>query len=122
MSEDLVGFIEDLRKLSAETEWVEFKTNDQSPEKIGEYLSALSNSACLHQKQEAYLVFGIENQTHKVLGTTFDPYTTKGKGAEDLLPWLHRLLSPAIEFSIKEINYPEGRIVIFLSSRLFLDQ
>lgn len=37
--------LEELRALSAETEWVEFKVNNTNPEEIGEYLSALSNTA-----------------------------------------------------------------------------
>ncbi len=50
-----------LRSLLAmprETEWVEFKVNDCEPERIGEYLSALSNSAALHDKKTAYIVCG----------------------------------------------------------------
>ena len=96
-----------------EAEWVEFKLNHQPPEKIGEIISALVNSACLHQVPEAYLVFGIENNTHNVVGTTFNPQKTKGKGAEDLEPWLCRNFKPRIEFEIKEIEHPNGKLIVF---------
>jgi ATP-dependent DNA helicase RecG len=42
--------------LPRETEWVEFKVNDCEPEGIGEYLSALSNSAALFEEKLAYMV------------------------------------------------------------------
>ena len=34
-----ISLIEELRKLPTETEWVEFKVNNDDPDKIGEYLS-----------------------------------------------------------------------------------
>jgi predicted HTH transcriptional regulator len=59
--------LDELRVLSKETEWVEFKINYYKPEEIGEYISALSNSACLHNKAKGYLVFGIEDESHKLI-------------------------------------------------------
>ena len=38
------GLVKELCKLPKETEWVEFKLNAWDPEKIGEYISALSFS------------------------------------------------------------------------------
>lgn len=117
--EEAIKLINELSRLPSETEWVEFKSNHQPPEKIGEYISALANSACLHQRSEAYLVFGIENEKHTVIGTKYEPGTTKGKGAEDLEPWLHRNLKPKIDFKIQEIKHPDGRIVIFFIQPAF---
>ena len=72
----LIGLVQELRKLPAETEWVEFKAGDAtSPEDIGEYLSALSNAAALCGKAHAYLIWGIADGTHAVVGTRF---TMKG--------------------------------------------
>jgi len=82
-SEELNALLEKLCLLPSETEWVEFKSNYLSSEEIGEYLSALSNSACLRRKSKGYLVFGIENNTHIIKGTTFDPTKEKGKGNQD---------------------------------------
>ena len=52
--EYLVSLVHELRKLPKETGWVEFKRNMTDPEKIGEYLSALANSAALLGKTNAY--------------------------------------------------------------------
>jgi len=43
-----------------EQRWLEFKDNNQDPERIGKYISALSNSAALEEMSFGYLVWGIE--------------------------------------------------------------
>ena len=105
--------LDELRALPGETEWVEFKHNNEDPQEIGEYISALSNSAALHLKPHGYIAWGIENGTHNVLGTTFKPHKQKGAGNEDLEPWLARLLSPRIHFSIHEFIAETKSVVLF---------
>ncbi|MGL1887972.1 MAG: putative DNA binding domain-containing protein [Reichenbachiella sp.] len=102
--------LSELRSLPSETEWVEFKENND--EHLGEYISALSNSACIHNEPYGYIVFGIKDGTHQVVGTDFSP-TKKGKGNEDLIPWLTRLLNPRIHFEVFSIEHTEGIIVLF---------
>ena len=104
--------IEDLMKLPQETEWVEFKKDNYYHKLIGEYISALSNSACLHNKDYAYLVFGIEDGTHKIIGTKFKPKEYK-IGNEELENWLLRKLKPRLDFKIIEHVYNDTPIVIF---------
>jgi hypothetical protein len=48
----------ELTALPTEVEWVEFKCNNQNPEEMGEYLSALANAAALLRKDRAYIVWG----------------------------------------------------------------
>ena len=48
--------VKSLLSLPKESEWVEFKHNNENPTEIGEYISALSNSAALAGKEKAYLV------------------------------------------------------------------
>jgi len=86
-----------------ESEWIEFKLNNDNPEMVGEYISALANSATLHDIQKAYLVYGVEDETLCMSGTTFRPKTSK-KGQEELEGWLHRLLNPSVEFVIYELE------------------
>ena len=50
-TEELNILTEELRALPQECEWVEFKHNNSNPQEIGEYLSALANSACLENKE-----------------------------------------------------------------------
>ncbi len=44
-----ISLIERLRRLPAETEWLEYKSNNTAPQMIGEYISAISNSAALER-------------------------------------------------------------------------
>ena len=66
-----------------ETEWLEFKHNNAEPQEIGEYLSALANGAALHRQAQAYLLWGVEDGTHAVVGTAFRPRRAK-VGNEEL--------------------------------------
>ncbi len=107
----LRGLIAELRKLPVETGWLEFKKNDSDPQDIGEYLSALANAAALDGKANAYVVWGIENDTHEVAGTSFSPTHTK-KGNEDLESWLLRLLDPRRHFRFHELTYEDQPVVL----------
>ena len=84
----LVALVDRLRREPVETEWLEFKGNRYKPQAIGEHFSSLANSACLAGKAHGYLVFGIDDASHAVVGTQFDPYATKERGNQDLLIWL----------------------------------
>ena len=93
----LLGLVRELCNLPHETEWVEFKVNHRHPQTVGEYISALSNAATLHDKVHAYILWGIENGTHIIVGTEFSPALSK-KGNEPLETWLLRLMNPRIDF------------------------
>lgn len=86
-----------LLKNPHETEWLEFKHNNADPREIGEYISALSNAAALAGQRNGYVVWGVEDASRKVIGTTFNPQQTK-IGNELLEPWLSRLLTPRLDF------------------------
>ena len=111
-TEYLSGLVRELCKLPEETEWVEFKHNNANPQELGEYLSALANSAALLGKVNAYLVWGVDNQTHDIIGTTFKPAGVKC-GNEELESWLLRQLEPKINFRFQELTI-EGRPVVLL--------
>ena len=108
-----VALIDRLRTLPAETEWLEFKRTRHEAQALGEYLSALANGACVAGQPRGYLVFGIDDATHDVVGTCFDPYAVKGKGNQDLLPWLAAGLRPNTGFEVHAVDHPDGRVVLF---------
>ena len=108
-----IALIDRLRALPKETEWVEFKRNHYEPKILGEYLSALANAACLVGRPRGYLLFGIDDATHDVVGAKFDPYAVKAKGNQDLLPWLAAGLRPNTGFETHIVAHPGGRVVIF---------
>lgn len=110
--ERIRGLLAELLRLPGETEWVELKVNNSRPEQIGEYISALSNSAALLGKPKGYLVWGVEDGTHTLVGTNFDPSSTK-VGEEDLTNWLLRLLSPQVFLGFCQLNL-EGHPIVVL--------
>lgn len=108
-----IALIDRLRALPTETEWFELKRNRYEPQQLGEYLSALANAACLSGQPRGYLLFGIDDATHEVVGTDFDPNSTKAKGNQDLLPWLAAGLWPNTGFEPHVVAHPDGRVVLF---------
>jgi len=109
---ELRRLVRELLRLPHETEWVEFKHNRAKAEEIGEYLSALSNSAALLEKRCAYVVWGVDDKTHDIKGTTFNPRQFK-VGNENLENWLLRLLDPRIDFHIHEGVVDYKRVILF---------
>ncbi len=114
--EYLNGLLREFIALPNETECVEFKQNNTDPEQIGEYISALSNSAALSGKANAYLVWGVDDATHVIVGTNFSPSAEK-KGNEELESWLLRLLSPKLHFHFYSLDIDEKQVVILEVAR-----
>lgn len=112
-TEQLQSILDQLRSLSAETEVVEFKEAKTGYDfnKLGKYFSALSNEANLMGKPFAWLVFGIENKKHEVVGSQFRPNrkdldSLKGEIA-------NKTLNRITFMEIYELEQPEGRVVMF---------
>ena len=109
--QDIANLVNGLRHLPSETEWVEFKKNNSAPQRIGEYISALANGAALAGRTSAYVVWGVEDSSHEVVGTGFQPSAVK-RGNEPLENWLLRSLNPQIGFRFHEARLDEKRVVV----------
>lgn len=112
-AQELTALLDRLCREPHETEWLEFKENNYEPQVLGEYLSALANSAGLAGKPRGYLVFGVQDQPHEVVGTQFDPHSAKAKGNQDLLIWLAVGLQPNVGFEVHIFTHSKGRVVFF---------
>lgn len=108
---ELHKLLENLVCQPSETEWIEFKMDYQTTEMIGERLSALANSTCLQNQKYGYLIFGVEDKTHSIVGTNFKPMSTK-KGNEEIVHWIANRLNPRIDFRIFEFYYKAKHIVL----------
>jgi ATP-dependent DNA helicase RecG len=105
---------EQISSIKKENRYLEFKSNYQDAQKLGKYISALSNGACLDRQDFAYLYFGINDETLDAEGTTFDPLRTKAIGNQDLELYLRQYISPKINFSIDTFLYDnKTRMVVF---------
>ena len=99
--------------LPAETEIVEFKEAKEGFDfdKIGQYFSALSNEANLKGKSCAWLIFGVENTKHKVIGSR---YRIDRKKLDSLKKEIGDKTTNNISFvDIYELKHPDGRVVLF---------
>jgi len=108
---ELNTLIDKLRGIEGENEWIEYKVDNMNPEEIGKRISALSNGACLVQQQFGYIVFGIEDKTKKIIGTS-KFLTEKKKGNEDIEHWLITRLNPRIDFRLYNFNRGTFKISI----------
>lgn len=111
-TEDLHHLLKSLVSHKRENEWVEFKRNLHSPEELGEVISALSNGACLHNQPRAYLVFGVENETYNIIGSSFKPKSEKIKN-EELENWICQRLNPRIDLRIYEFEFEGKHLALF---------
>ena len=111
---ELIQTLEHLRKLPTETEVVEFKEakNNFDFSDLGEYFSALCNEANLKNRKCAWLVFGIENKRHAIVGSNYRPHR---KDLDSLKKEIADQTTNRITFiEIYELNeFPEGRVLMF---------
>ena len=107
----MINTLQKLLSLPREQATVEFKLNLDKPEDIGQYLSALANSALLEGHDRGWLVWGIEDGTRAVKGTTFDPHTRK-IGNQALIMWLQQLTSPRADFVFHDCLYANHKVVL----------
>jgi len=117
-AEYFASLVREMCKLPRETEWLEFKVNNGDPDETGEYISALANSAALAGKVHAYLIWGVADEDHAIVGTDFSPSATK-IGNEELENWLLRLLDPKINFRFHELTVDGKEVVLLEIDRAF---
>ncbi len=112
-NQDLIALIDELRALPKENEWVEFKSGSATTnEKIGQYISAISNAACINSQSFGYLVFGIKDDTHEVVGTNFK-LKNKKEGNKELELYLRQYLHPSVKFNHFVCQYDKYYLEIF---------
>ena len=112
-AEQLNSILDSLCSLSAENEIVEFKEakNNYDFSKLGKYFSALSNEANLKGISCAWLVFGVEDKKHQIVGSQF---RASRKDLDSLKGEIAKKSTNNISFiEIHEILKPEGRVILF---------
>lgn len=106
----LAKLVAELSGYQTEKEWFEFKENWFEPRSLGEYVSALSNSAALNGQKYGYFIWGISDNGHELVGTTFDP--DRDVNHEPLKHYLARQLTPSTYFEFEEEELEGSRIVV----------
>ena len=106
-----IALVDELRLSRHEQAWVEFKHNNHDKELVGKLCSALSNAARIEGKDLAYVVWGVDDVSHQVIGTDFDP-DAKTVGNVVFQLWLAQRLQPSVAFSFRKVNHPDGQVVL----------
>lgn len=109
--EQLKSLLADLLSYQDELPWLEWKHSNDDPERIGKYVSALANSACTENREFGYMLWGIENGSKAIKGTTFDP-DHKKKGSQPLEIYLKSNVNPNIAFAFHKFEYNSSPMVI----------
>ena len=106
-----IALVDELRTRSSETDIVEFKKNNSDPKLVGKLCSALSNSARIAQQNCAFVIWGIDDDNHQVVGTEFDPNNpTEGNQVYQLE--IAKRLEPSLAFAFRTVAHPDGQVVI----------
>ncbi len=111
--QELKVILDHLCSLKTESEIVEFKEAKKSFDfdKMGKYFSALSNEANLMNRDHAWLVFGVENNRHRIVGTSFK---TDRKDLDKLKSDIADKTTNRITFiDIHELHLTDGRVIMF---------
>ena len=110
---DLKSKLDELLKLPAETEWVEFKEAKVNLDfdDLGKYFTGLCNEANLKGEPAAWLVLGIQDKPRKVIGTQYRPHRAN---LDSLKQETAQHTTGRITFKeIHELQLSEGRVVMF---------
>ncbi len=105
--------LDELLKLPAETEWVEFKEAKLNFDfdDLGKYFTALCNEANLKDESAGWLVFGVQDKPRKVIGSLYRPHRAN---LDSLKQEVAQHTTGRITFKdIHELLLPEGRVVMF---------
>lgn len=102
-----------------ETECLEFKTNIGEShtsitfEGLGDYLSSLSNTACIKDKDYSYLVLGVEDSSFRIVGTNLVISNQMYKNQNYEL-WLRNKIHPNLAFECYDLDVNGYHVVLFI--------
>lgn len=114
--ENLELLVKELCKLNRESEWLEFKHNNDDPYMIGKDISALANSALLRDRTHAYMIWGVNDDTHEIIGTKVHLSDLK-RGNQEVENWLRSLLSKNADFEFKSVEINGKHVEIIIISK-----
>ncbi|MBY0567320.1 MAG: putative DNA binding domain-containing protein [Hyphomonadaceae bacterium] len=100
---DPCALLKTLVERPAEESWLEFKESAWDHDRIAQYVAGLSNAAILAGQERGFLVFGVEDATHKIVGTTV-ALKSKKIGNENFQNWIQRVISPAIQVNLHDFQ------------------
>ncbi|WP_108774945.1 RNA-binding domain-containing protein [Lactimicrobium massiliense] len=109
---DVNKVIREIQLCEQELKWCKCTENWFDPVELGEYISEIANSAAVEGRSYGYFVWGINDQTHEVTGTKFNPNCDVKK--EPVKHFLARQLSPDVNFRFEESEIDGKKVVLLV--------
>ncbi|MBQ8384282.1 MAG: putative DNA binding domain-containing protein [Spirochaetaceae bacterium] len=114
--ENLDLLVKELVLYSNETEWLEFKHSNFDSEMIGRDISALANSATYRGKEQSYMIWGIDDETHEIIGTNHNRFS-KLCHNQEIESYLRNSLSKNANFNFYDTEIDSKKIVVLVIKR-----
>ncbi len=112
MDQDSIALLKKLLTLQ-KGGFLNFKSNDEDFEAVGKYISALANMAALADIPYGYLVYGVDDHTHEVVGTAFSLDNQKSSGISYRMS-LNSILSPKGLFDSDTFEWTDEKKVTII--------
>ena len=109
---DLENMLAEFRSNPAEPPWLEFKTGLKDPVQIAKYISGLANVAAYAGSAYGYLVWGVQDGTHDIVGTDFDPDIVTADKKQPLRLWLRLVVKPQIQYEFFPFEIDGNHVVV----------
>lgn len=110
---DILTLLDNLLSSPSENEVLEFKEANTrfDFDKLGRYFSALSNEASLRELERGWLVFGVRDKDHAIVGTS---YKNAGNDLQKLKDDVAGHVNPRMTFrNIHEVAINGKRVIMF---------
>lgn len=111
--EQLKNILDFILSHPAEKEWFELKKDNFDPITLAKNISGIMNSLIRYDIARGYIVWGIDDVSHEVVGTSFIPDLKKYKN-EELLFWLTKNITPHPDLSFRTLEYRNHPVVILV--------
>ena len=106
------NMLAEFRSNPAEPPWMEFKTGLKDPVQIAKYISGLANVAAYAGSAYGYLVWGVQDGTHDIVGTDFDPDIVTADKKQPLRLWLRLVVKPQIQYEFFPFEIDGNHVVV----------
>jgi predicted HTH transcriptional regulator len=112
-NDKLVQVIEYFSSQPTEYPHVEFKEDNSDPTTMAKNISAIANTLIKENIPRGYIIWGVTNDKHDIVGTKFNP-DTKKCGNEDIVLWLSKHIRPELEIKFHRATIDGKQLVALI--------
>lgn len=109
---DEEAIVKQLLNTDTEKTWFEFKVNNIDPKKLGQNVSSICNSCILKQREEGYIVYGI-NDSKEIVGTNV-VWEDETKGNHPLPLWISQNTDPSVHIENHDLELDDSDILLLI--------